>query len=133
MIALANCHRCAHRSKVVITPCDAGAAYGYVAYCDNCSGGEFEVSHGQTKDAAALEWNEASFERGGHGLCTYCQATAVDRCTENQSRGDGVGIEVSVCEECCADLKRQAARAEAAEIAECRGDYERDLAKDGGR
>ena len=62
-MSLLPCHRCGTRGKIIMTPCDAGAAYGYVVYCDNCSGGEFEVSHGWNRDAAELAWNEAVEER----------------------------------------------------------------------
>lgn len=51
------CHRC--KVSPVVAPCDAGAAYGFVAYCDSCSGGEFEVSFGRTPGDAIAAWNEA--------------------------------------------------------------------------
>lgn len=53
------CHRCKADSDVRVEPCDAGAAYGYVAYCNSCSGGEYEVSHGITRAAAEQAWDEA--------------------------------------------------------------------------
>jgi hypothetical protein len=63
-VILLPCHRCGPRGDVRIEPCDAGAAYGYVVYCDNCSGGEFEVSHGWDREKAVAAWNEAVDERG---------------------------------------------------------------------
>ena len=57
----ASCHRCGPSSKVIVTVDDAG--YGFVAYCDNCSGGEYEVSFGSSKADAVQNWNEAVEDR----------------------------------------------------------------------
>lgn len=61
MLNIKPCHRCKDRGDVRVEPELAG--YGYIVYCDNCSGGEYEVSHGWTRDKAGEAWNEAVQER----------------------------------------------------------------------
>jgi hypothetical protein len=104
---LAPCHRCKDRGKVVIEPCDAGSAYGFVAYCDNCSGGEYEVSHGMTRAGAELAWNEAVDERREDDaplVCEFCGKTATDE------REDRTGRTMDVCDFCADDHDRAAKR-----------------------
>lgn len=57
MATLLLCHRCKDSGDVRLEPELAG--YGYVVYCNACSGGEYEVSHGWTKEQATEAWNEA--------------------------------------------------------------------------